>query len=105
VLGQPARAFSAQPVFACDDFEAMRLAAQEGLGVAYLPDWVVGQDIQAGQLRQLFPEWSAQARACTGIYALRALRQPPARVTALLDALRAFIGHPPGWSVNPAASA
>lgn len=104
VLGLPARAYSAQPVFACDDFEAMRLAAQEGLGIAYLPDWVVGEDIQAGQLRQLIPEWSAQARASTGIYALRALRQPPARVTALLDALRAFIGHPPGWSVNPAAS-
>jgi DNA-binding transcriptional LysR family regulator len=104
VLGQPARAASAQPVFACDDFEGMRLAAQEGLGIAYLPDWVVGPDIQAGQLRQLFPEWSTRPQAHTGIHALRALRQPPARVTALLDGLRTFIGHPPGWALHGPAS-
>ena len=99
VLGHPARACGGQPVFACDDFEAMRLAAQEGMGIAYLPDWVVGPDIKAGQLRQLFPEWSQQPRATTGIHALRALRQPPARVTVLLDALRASIGQPPVWEL------
>ncbi|MPQ55376.1 LysR family transcriptional regulator [Duganella sp. FT27W] len=99
VLGHPARACGGQPVFACDDFEAMRLAAQEGMGIAYLPDWVVEPDIKAGQLRQLFPEWSQQPRATTGIHALRALRQPPARVTVLLDALRAAIGQPPVWAL------
>ena len=99
VLGHPARACGGQPVFACDDFEAMRLAAQEGMGIAYLPDWVVGPDIKAGNLRQLFPEWSQQPRATTGIHALRALRQPPARVTVLLDALRASIGQPPVWAL------
>lgn len=99
VLGRPARACGGQPVFACDDFEAMRLAAQEGIGIAYLPDWVVGADIQAGKLRQLFPEWSQQPRAITGIHALRALRQPPARVTVLLDALRAAIGQPAVWAL------
>jgi DNA-binding transcriptional LysR family regulator len=100
VLGHPARASTGQPIFACDDFEAMRLAAQEGMGIGYLPDWVVGPDIKAGLLRQLFPEWSEQPRAMTGIHALRALRQPPARVTVLLDALRAFIGHPPLWALK-----
>jgi len=99
VLGHPARACGGQPVFACDDFEAMRLAAHEGMGIAYLPDWVVGPDIKAGQLRQLFPEWSQQPCATTGIHALRALRQPPARVTVLLDALRAAIGQPPVWAL------
>lgn len=105
VLGQPARAVSSQPVFACDDFEAMRLAAREGMGIGYLPDWVVGPDVKAGHLVQLFPEWSEQACACTGIHALRALRQPPARVTVLLDTLRAYIGYPPGWAVNARLSA
>lgn len=98
VLGHPARGAGAQPTFACDDFEAMRLAALEGFGIAYLPDWVVGTDVNAGRLLQLFPEWSRQALACTGIHALRALRQPPARVTVLLDALRAHIGDPPIWT-------
>ena len=102
LLGHPARAGAGQAVFACDDFEAMRLAAQEGMGIAYLPDWVVGPDIRAGNLLQLFPEWSRQPCACTGIHALRALRQPPARVTALLDALRAQIGQPHVWDVSTA---
>ncbi|OFA09265.1 LysR family transcriptional regulator [Duganella phyllosphaerae] len=105
VLGQPARACGGQPVFACDDFEAMRLAAQEGMGIAYLPDWVVGPDIHAGHLRQLFPEWSQQPRASTGIHALRALRQPPPRVTALLDALRAAIGQPAVWACHTSRAA
>lgn len=100
VLGHPARAGGAAAVFGCDDFEAMRLAAVEGLGIACLPDWVVGEDIQAGKLRQIVPEWSQDPKASTGIYALRALRQPPARVTVFLDALRAFIGNPAIWSVN-----
>jgi hypothetical protein len=37
------------------------------------------------------------AQASTGIYALRTLRHPPARVTVFLDALREFIGSPPIW--------
>ncbi len=97
VIGQPVRGISTQPLFGCDDFDAMRLAAIEGLGIAYLPDWVVGQDINSGVLEQLFPQWSSQPQASTGIYALRALRHPPARVTVFLDALREFIGHPWVW--------
>jgi DNA-binding transcriptional LysR family regulator len=91
-----------QPVFACDDFEAMRQAAQEGLGIGYLPDWVVGPDVKAGQLIQLFPEWSGQPCATTGIHALRELRKPPARVTALLDQLRTYIGSRESWSLGHA---
>lgn len=97
IIGHPARGQVAMPMFGCDDFEAMRQAAVEGMGIAYLPDWVVGHDIKQGVLRQLFPEWSAQPQASTGIYALRALRHPPARVTVFLDALREFIGSPPIW--------
>lgn len=98
VLGHPARCSHSQPVFGCDDFEGMRQAALEGLGIAYLPDWVVGMDIKTGLLQQIFPEWSEQPEACTGIHALRALRNPPARVSVFMDYLRASIGHPPVWS-------
>lgn len=100
VLGHPARCSHAQPVFGCDDFEAMRLAAIEGLGIAYLPDWVAGPDIKAGVLTQICPEWSDRAAASTGIYALRALRNPPARVSIFMDALRAYIGQPFSWSTR-----
>ena len=98
VIGHPARENSGLPMFGCDDFEAMRQAAVEGMGIAFLPDWVAGDDINSGALVQLFPEMSSQPHVSTGIYALRALRHPPARVTVFLDALREFIGHPAKWS-------
>lgn len=98
IIGHPARENMRKPVFNCDDFEAMRQAAVEGLGIAFLPDWVAGDDIKNGKLIQLFPQWSLQSNASTGIYALRALRHPPARVIVFLEALREFIGHPPTWS-------
>jgi len=100
VIGHPARENTSQPMFGCDDFEAMRQAAVEGLGIAFLPDWVAGDDINSGALVQLFPEITSHLYVSTGIYALRALRNPPARVTVFLDALREFIGHPAKWSTR-----
>lgn len=97
LLGEPPRQLGLQPVFRCDDFEAMRIAALEGFGVAYLPDWVVGEDIREGRLVQLLPGWSEDGRSRTGIHALRALRRPPARVAVFLDVLKAHIGSPPRW--------
>lgn len=99
LLGQPVVGNGmSTAIFACDDFEGMRQAAIEGLGLAYLPDWVVGEDIQAGHLTLIQPLWLADEPPKMGIYALRALRHPPARVTAFLDALRAYIGHPARWA-------
>jgi DNA-binding transcriptional LysR family regulator len=66
VLGQSARGSNSQPVLGCDYFEAMRQAAVEGLGIAYLPYWVAGADIQAGLLTLVCPEWSEQSAASTG---------------------------------------
>lgn len=91
---------SAQPVFRCDDFEAMRLAARGGMGIALLADWVVGPDIQDGALTRLSLEgetWNAEP---TGIWLLRALAQPSARLRVVIAAIKAHIGHPPLWSVD-----
>lgn len=97
ILGHPVRENARQALFGCDDFEAMRQAAVEGLGIAFLPDWVAGDDINRGALTQLFPECASLPQISTGIFALRALRHPPARVTVFLDALREFIGQPATW--------
>jgi len=48
VIGHPARENSGLPMFGCDDFEAMRQAAVEGMGIAFLPDWVAGDEINSG---------------------------------------------------------
>ncbi|WP_138469335.1 LysR family transcriptional regulator [Poseidonocella sp. HB161398] len=100
VLGHPAgRATGPGAVFRCDDFEAMRLAALAGTGIAFLPSWVVGPDIRAGTLTRLLPaaeSWNAEE---AGIYLLRALAQPSARFRVLADEIRRAIGSPPVWSL------
>jgi DNA-binding transcriptional LysR family regulator len=63
VIGHPAKENNHLPMFGCDDFEAMRQAAVEGLGIAFLPDWVAGDDINSGALVQLFPNWTSN-RIC-----------------------------------------
>ncbi|WP_420136204.1 LysR family transcriptional regulator [Sphingomonas sp.] len=81
-------------VFRCDDFEAMRLAARAGIGIALLADWVVGADVSSGELVQLgFGDEPWRSRP-VGIWLLRALAQPSARLRLLTDALREALGSP-----------
>jgi len=85
-------------VFRCDDFEAMRLAAMAGMGIAFLPDWVVGPDVFSGCLERLKlggERWNAEP---SGIWMLRALAQPSARLRVVSEALRDVIGTPPLWT-------
>jgi DNA-binding transcriptional LysR family regulator len=87
-------------VFRCDDFEAMRLAARGGLGVALLPDWVVGPDVREGHLVRLSiggEPWNAEP---AGIWLLRALARPAARLQVVMAALRTLIGSPPVWAAT-----
>lgn len=83
--------------FRSDDFEAMRMAALTGMGIALLPDWVVGPDVRAGGLVRLSlggETWNQKPR---GIYLLRALAKPSAKLGAFITALRHQIGSPPVW--------
>ncbi|MDE1149148.1 MAG: LysR family transcriptional regulator [Azospirillaceae bacterium] len=95
VLGHPP-AIGAD-VFKCDDFEALRLAALAGLGIALLPSWVAGPDVRVGQLTRLLPMGELWNTRVAGIHLLRALPQPSAKLKAFIDALKAHIGHPPRW--------
>lgn len=98
VLGHPTGQDERPTRFRCDDFEAMRLAALAGLGIAYLPDWVVGPDINNGQLQQI-DLGQPQGFSEVGIFALRALAKPSASVRLVLDELKASIGDPPAWAI------
>ncbi|MBS7589962.1 LysR family transcriptional regulator [Ancylobacter defluvii] len=83
--------------FRSDDFEALRAAAEAGLGIAFLSSWVVGPDVRAGRLVRLRLDeepWNAEP---AGIHLLRALPQASAKVRAFTEALRAGIGSPPVW--------
>ncbi|MDQ0011360.1 DNA-binding transcriptional LysR family regulator [Luteibacter jiangsuensis] len=99
VLGHPVGHAGQRAGFACDDFEAMRLAALAGMGVAYLPDWVVGPDINDGTLIQVALEKMRPSME-VGIFALRALAKPSATVRLVLDHLKEAIGSPPMWSTD-----
>lgn len=99
ILGRPLGNDEHQARFMCDDFEAMRLAALARLGIAYLPDWVVGPDINTGDLVEIKLDRMPGAGSEVGIFALRALAKPSASVRLVLDELREFIGEPPAWTV------
>ncbi|POR52453.1 LysR family transcriptional regulator [Bosea psychrotolerans] len=98
VLGCPAgHAGNGGVTFRSDDFEALRAAAEAGLGIAFLSSWVVGPDVRSGKLVRLRPGDEPWNDAPDGIYLLRALPKPSAKVRAFAEALRTSIGSPPVW--------
>lgn len=64
---------------------ALRMLAVDGLGVAFLPEWLMKEDIAEGRLRRVLPEWSSGPITAWAIHRTE-LRGSP-RVRALLDAL------------------
>jgi DNA-binding transcriptional LysR family regulator len=98
VLGSANQQLSGvREVFRCDDFEALRQAALSGFGIALLPTWVVGEDIAAGSLKSLLATAVDASGEAGGVYVLRALAEPPAKVTAFIASLRTVVGAPPIW--------
>jgi DNA-binding transcriptional LysR family regulator len=89
----------AEVAFRCDDFEGLRQAALRGLGLAFLPDWVVGSDLREGRLAHLFDDPDGKV---DGIYLMRALPRMSAKLEVFYQALRAHIGTPAFWQ-RPAA--
>jgi DNA-binding transcriptional LysR family regulator len=97
IVGYPAEERPSAAVFCCDDFEALREACLSGVGIAFLPTWVVGQDVEQGTLERLLPDAEPPAAREAGIYLLRALPEPSAKLKAFTTALRKSINAPPVW--------
>jgi DNA-binding transcriptional LysR family regulator len=72
-------------VLRCDDFEVLAQAAVAGMGLAFLPDWVVAEDLAAGRLTVVFADPLGR---CDGIFVLRTLARPPAKLRLFIDRLR-----------------
>lgn len=64
---------------------ALRQLALDGAGVAYLPDWLVAEDLAAGRLQRVLPRWASPAIMAWAVYRSE-LRGAP-RLRAVLDAL------------------
>jgi DNA-binding transcriptional LysR family regulator len=65
----------------------LRDLAIEGHGIAFLPDWLVADDLEAGRLRRVLPEWHSAPLTAWAIH--RAELRGSANVRALLEVLPA----------------
>jgi len=64
----------------------LRDLALAGAGVAYLPSWLVAEDLETGRLRRVLPAWTSPPIAAVALFRT-AIRGTP-RVRAFLDAFR-----------------
>jgi len=98
IAGYPAEDTTiAGTVFHCDDFEALRAACLSGLGIGFLPTWVVGQDVETGKLERLLPQVDPPFAQESGIHLLRAQPKPSVKLSTFIKAVRHVIGSPPIW--------
>ncbi|HBE9177304.1 LysR family transcriptional regulator [Serratia fonticola] len=74
----------------CNDFDALRISAVHGLGIAFLPNWVVGTDINAGRLVKVFDDPQRQTQE---IHLLRAEPKISPRLTVFLQALHKHLAN------------
>jgi DNA-binding transcriptional LysR family regulator len=74
-----------RPGFITEDMVALRLAALRGAGVCQFPTFVVRDDIKAGRLIDLLPDWSPKAGIIHEVFPTRRGLLPS--VQALLDFL------------------
>ena len=73
-----------------DSGEALCDAAVAGLGLAFLPDFVVAADLDAGRLRRLLPDMDGGDAVITAIYPSRRLLE--ARVRRFIDLMVERLG-------------
>ncbi|HEY1996982.1 LysR family transcriptional regulator [Paraburkholderia sp.] len=76
--------------FLADTATGCRAATLAGGGVAALTNFSVAEDVEAGRLVRLLPDWAAPA---AGIHALfPSARYPAPKVRVFVDALKAHVG-------------
>lgn len=74
---------------------ALHRALLQGLGLARIPLFIVGEDLAQGRLAQVLPGWELPE---LGIFAVTTARDDvPRKTRAFIDFFRARIGNPPYW--------
>ncbi|MBY4593007.1 LysR family transcriptional regulator [Rhizobium redzepovicii] len=74
-----------------DNGEAIRDAALAGLGIALLPDFLIGGDLAAGRLRQVLPDLEADDAKIVTLYPDKRLLEP--RIHRFVDLIVEALGH------------
>jgi DNA-binding transcriptional LysR family regulator len=71
------------PVLIAEGITSVREAVRAGLGIALLPDWVIEEALESGDLVRVLPNWKAKDMPIHVVYAGQ--RVLPIRVSAFID--------------------
>ena len=77
--------------------EALRQAAVRDQGIALLPTFIIGKDLQEGQLRSILPAYPPPSIMLCALYPRHRLLS--AKVRLLIDFLEARLGGRPYWDL------
>ncbi|RQR27418.1 MULTISPECIES: LysR family transcriptional regulator [unclassified Burkholderia] len=82
--------------FKSNHSEVLREAALGGAGIALLPDWLVGADVQSGRLRRLFEQYDVTPDTARSVVTALYLpnQRGSTRVTAFMDFVEALARAP-----------
>jgi len=86
-----------------NDDEALSQAVLGGLGVALLPTFIIGRELQAGRLQAVLSDYVPLERHIYAVH-LPSIHLPP-KVRAFIDFLRARFGPEPYWDRSESARA
>lgn len=82
-----------------NDEDALSQAVLGGLGIALLPTFTVGKDLQSGKLQAVLSEYITVERYVYACYLPS--RHVPAKVRSFIDFLLQRIGTDPYWDQDP----
>lgn len=83
--------------------DAVHRMALNGLGLAMLPTYMIGNDLKAGRLQAVLTEYEPKPYAIAALYPDR--RYLPVKVRSFVDFLAERMGPEPGWEQwDPLAS-
>ena len=78
-----------------DNGDVLRSAALSGLGIAMLPTFIVGADIDKGDLRQVLADFCPPPISINAVFPSR--RFLSVRVRSFVDFLAEYFGEAPDW--------
>ena len=85
-----------------NDSDALLHSALAGVGLVLLTTWMVSEDLQAGRLRRLLPDWEGRLapgdRFIWGVYPPKKFVSPKVRV--FLDHVEERFGSPAYWDAK-----
>jgi DNA-binding transcriptional LysR family regulator len=76
--------------------DALRAAARAGLGIVYLPDFIIAADIASGELVRLLSDWQTPRLPVHAVFPPQ--RHPSAKLRAFVEFLAESFAHKVDWA-------